>query len=623
VVASLVVQHPETSRWGPGSGSRLVRMTTYTSPGEVRVDAGHNLTTSLWTDRRVAPDRPALAAPEGEGFRTWTMVAFVDEVEALARGLIALGVGPGDRVALFSATRIEFTLLDYAVWAAGAVTVPLYETSSAEQVAWIVEDSGSRLLLCETAELAGLHAEVAERTPGCERVLVIEDGALELLRSAGKELGSDQVAARVAATTTSAIATIVYTSGTTGRPKGCVLTHGNLLWDAAQVEEAGREFFFAGRRTLLFLPLAHIFARIIQVSAVRSGVLLGFSRGISSLSQELVSFSPDFILAVPRVFEKVYNGARQRAEADGKARVFDLAAATAVRYSRERQAGRVAPQTRLARAAFDRLVYAKLRAALGGRARYAISGGAALGERLGHFFNGIGVTVLEGYGLTETSAGATINRPRAQRIGSVGKPVPGASVRIAEDGEIELFGQHIFQGYHRDPAATAEVMTEDGWFRSGDIGHLDGEGFLFITGRKKELIVTAAGKNVAPAALEDPLRAHPLISQAMIVGDGRPFIAALITLDADALPSWTSANGRTGATVAELADDPALVAEIQAAVDAANRRVSRAESVRAFRILASDFTIGEELSQKQSLKRHVILERYADVIDALYSSGKT
>jgi len=599
----------------------MVRMTTYLSPGEVRVDASHNLTTSLWTDRRVAPDRPALAEPHGEGFRTWTMLGFVDEVEALARGLIALGVSAGDRVALFSSTRIEFTLLDYAIWSAGAVSVPLYETSSAEQVAWILEDSGARLLLCESRELAELHATVAARAPGCERVLVIEDDALEVLRTAGLRVPPSDVAQRVAATTTTDIATIVYTSGTTGRPKGCVLTHGNLVWDAAQVEEAGREFFFAGRRTLLFLPLAHIFARIIQVSSIRSGVLLGFSRGIPSLSTELVSFRPDFILAVPRVFEKVYNGARQRADADGKARIFDLAAATAVRYSREQQEGRVSPRTRVAHAAFDRLVYGRLREALGGRARYAISGGAALGERLGHFFNGIGVTILEGYGLTETSAGATINRPNAQRIGSVGKPVPGASVRIAADGEIELAGGHIFQGYYNDPAATAEVMTDDGWFRTGDIGQLDGEGYLSITGRKKELIVTAAGKNVAPAALEDPLRAHPLISQAMVVGDGRPFIAALITLDADALPAWAEGQGRAGASMVELARDPALLAAVQEAIDAANRNVSRAESIRAFRVLESDFTVGEELSQKQSLKRHVILERHAEVIDSIYGAG--
>lgn len=601
----------------------MVRTSTYTSPGEARVDSTHNLTTSLWTDRRVAPDRPALAEPDGDGFRTWSMLGFVDEVEALARGLVALGVGPGQRVALLSATRIEFTLLDYAIWAAGAVTVPLYETSSAEQVAWILADSDARLLLCENAELAAVHASVAERTPACERVLVIEGGALDELRSRGSAVAPARITERVAVTTSADIATIVYTSGTTGRPKGCVLTHGNLLWDAAQVEEAGREFFFAGRRTLLFLPLAHIFARVIQVSSIRAGVLLGFSRGIPSLAQDLVVFRPDFVLAVPRVFEKIYNGARQKAEADGKGRIFDLAAATAVRYSRERQGGHVSPATRVAHAAFDRLVYGRLRAALGGRARYAISGGAALGERLGHFFNGIGVTVLEGYGLTETSAGATINRPNAQRIGSVGKPVPGASVRIAEDGEVELAGGHVFVGYHEDPTATAEVMTEDGWFRTGDLGHLDGEGYLFITGRKKELIVTAAGKNVAPAALEDPLRAHPLISQAVVVGDARPFIAALITLDADALPAWAEANDRAGRSTAELARDLLVVSTVQAAVDAANRGVSRAESIRAFRILDNDFRVGEELSQKMSLKRHVIVDRYGDVIDAIYADGTT
>lgn len=592
----------------------------YTSPGAVDLDPAENLASVLWRIRERAPDRPVVAVRSGEVFEDWSAQRFVDTVEQLALGLMAAGIGPGDRVALFSATRVEFTLVDYAVWAAGAVSVPLYETSSAEQVAWILADSGARLLICEDQTLAAVAASVADRTPDCERTFVIADAGLEMLAALGADRAADDLLGRAAITDSRSIATIVYTSGTTGRPKGCVLTHGNLLWDAAQVTEAGREFFFAGQRTLLFLPLAHIFARVIQISCIRVGVTLGYSTGLAHLVDEMGLLRPHFLLAVPRVFEKVINGARQRAEADGKVRIFDAAMSIAERSSRARAQGRVAPSVRAAHAVFDRLVYAKLRAALGGRVGFAISGGAALGERLGHLFNGIGVTVLEGYGLTETSAGATINRPRAQRIGSVGKPLPGASVRIADDGEIEIAGPHVFQGYFGDPAATAEVMTADGWFRSGDLGRLDTEGYLFITGRKKELIVTAAGKNVSPTALEAPLRAHPLVSQAMVVGDGRPFVAALITLDAESLPGWAAARDRSVSSLAEMARDPGVVAAIQEAVDAANAFVSRAESIRAFRILPQDFVVGTELSQKMSLRRHVIVERFAQEIEELYAS---
>jgi long-chain acyl-CoA synthetase len=364
--------------------------------------------------------------------------------------------------------------------------------------------------------------------------------------------------------------------------------------------------------------LAHIFARIIQISCLRAGATLGYSTGIPALSEELGMFRPDFLLAVPRVFQKVFDGARQKAVDAGRGRVFDLAAVAAEQYSRERQEGRISPRTRAAHAVFDRLVYGRLRDALGGRVAYAISGGAALGERLGHFFNGVGITVLEGYGLTETSAGATINRPDAQRIGTVGKPVPGSSVRIASDGEIELAGPHVFTGYFGDEAATAAVLTEDGWFRTGDIGHLDGEGFLSITGRKKEILVTAAGKNVAPNVLEDAVRAHPLVSQAVVVGDARPFIGALITLEPEAFARWSADAGREGASVADLQQDPELLAELQIAIDGANARVSRAESIRAFRVVATDFAVGVELSQKLSVRRHVVTERYADLIEDLY-----
>jgi long-chain acyl-CoA synthetase len=593
----------------------------YTSPGAVELDASENLASVLWHLRERAPDRPVIAVRVGDAFEDRSARWFVDEVVASARGLIALGIGPGDRVALHSSTRLEFTLMDYAIWAVGAVTVPLYETSSADQVAWILSDSGARLIICEDARLEAIHREVAHRAPECERAFTIAEGGLETLKGLGESVAPDEVRARADATRQDAVATIVYTSGTTGNPKGCVLTHRNLLWDAVQVREAGRDFFVVGSRTLLFLPLAHIFARIIQVSCIRAGATIGYSTGVPALSEELGMFRPDFLLAVPRVFQKVFDGARQKAADAGRARVFDLAAATAEQYSREQQDGRVTARTRAAHAVFDRLVYARLRQALGGRVTYAISGGAALGERLGHFFNGAGITVLEGYGLTETSAGATINRPGAQRIGTVGKPVPGASVRIADDGEVELAGPHVFTGYFGDDAATAAVLTEDGWFRTGDLGRLDGEGFLSITGRKKEIIVTAAGKNVAPNVLEDALRAHPLVSQAVVVGDARPFIGALVTLEPDAFERWASDHGRQGASIADLQHDDALVAELQTAVDAANARVSRAESIRAFRILLADFTVGVELSQKLSVRRHIVSERHAGAIEELYGGS--
>jgi long-chain acyl-CoA synthetase len=508
--------------------------------------------------------------------------------------------------------------MDYAIWATGAVTVPLYETSSPEQVAWILSDSGAKMIVCEDQGLEAVYRGIADRAPACERVLTITEGGLETLKGCGDPVAPDEVRARAEATAQDAVATIVYTSGTTGNPKGCVLTHRNLLWDAVQVREAGREFFVVGSRTLLFLPLAHIFARIIQISCVRSGVVLGFSTGIPHLSEELGMFRPEFLLAVPRVFQKIFDGARQKAADAGRERIFDLASETAQRYSRERQDGHVTVRTRAAHAVFDRLVYGRLREALGGQVRFAISGGAALGERLGHFFNGVGVTVLEGYGLTETSAGATINRPGAQRIGTVGKPVPGASVRIADDGEVEISGPLVFTGYFGDAAGTAEVLSVDGWFRTGDLGTLDGEGFLTITGRKKEIIVTAAGKNVAPNVLEDVLRAHPMVSQAMVVGDGRAFIGALLTVEPEVFARWAKEHGREGTPLEDLTSDTDLIAEMQEAVDAANARVSRAESIRAFRILASDFAVGAELSQKMSVRRHVVMERYADLIDDIY-----
>jgi len=579
----------------------------YRSSGEVRLASSENLASVLRRSYDETPDRPVVAVRDGPVFRERDVRWFVGEVEALASGLVGMGIERGDRIAILSSTRVEFTLIDYAAWLIGAIVVPLYETSSQEQIAWILSDSGSRLLVCENAGLAALHAAVAARTPACERVLTIDEGGLDALKDAGDGVLPSELRERSAAVGQHDVATIVYTSGTTGMPKGCVLTHRNLLWDAAQVAHAGRSFIRPGARTLLFLPLAHIFARVIQITCIRAGVVVGYATDVAALTDELPLLRPDFLLAVPRVFQKVHDGARRKAVEAGKGRVFDLAAATAERFSREREAGRLTTRTRAAHAVFDRLVYARLREAMGGRVTHAVSGGAALGERLGHFFSGVGIVVLEGYGLTETSAGATINRPDAQRIGTVGKPVPGSSVRIAEDGEVEIAGPHVFSGYFGDAVATAAVMTDDGWFLTGDLGSLDGEGYLTITGRKKEIIVTAAGKNVAPNLLEDALRAHRLVSQAVVVGDGRPFIAALLTLEAESGPLPTG---------------DALQSELQAAVDAANALVSRAESIRAFRVLPEDFVVGVELSQKMSVRRHVVLERYADIIDDLYGSSR-
>jgi long-chain acyl-CoA synthetase len=593
-------------------------MQEYTSPGEVAISPDENLTDALWAAARDHPDRAAVSQRVGDRFVDWSTRQLVDEIRDVAKGLMAIGVQKDQRVAIYAGTRLEWTILDFAIWAAGAVPVPIYETSSAEQIQWIVSNSEAVGIVAESAALRSVFDEVAGELPGCQHVYVIEEGGLEQLKQAGADVSDEDLDARAASVTGSDTATIVYTSGTTGRPKGCVITHSNFVWEAMQIAEAEKAFFRAGTSTLLFLPLAHIFARLIQTTCVRVGVKLGYSTGIPQLLEELQMFKPDFLLAVPRVFEKVFNGAQQKAHAAGKGKIFDKAAQVAEDYSRQQTAGGAKLPTKLLHGVFDKLVYGKLRDAMGGQVRHAVSGGAALGERLGHFFNGVGITVLEAYGLTETTAGATANRPAANRIGTVGKPLPGASVRIADDGEILIRGGHVFSGYFNNDEATAEVMDGE-WFRTGDLGQLDGEGYLRITGRKKEIIVTAGGKNVAPAVLEDRIRAHPLVSQTMVVGDDQPFIGALVTIDPDAFPTWAAEHDKAGKTVSDLVDDPELKAAIQEAVDDANRAVSKAESIRAFRILPDDFEVGVELSQKMSVKRHVVMEKYGDAISDIYA----
>jgi long-chain acyl-CoA synthetase len=600
----------------------------FSIPALAQIPATANLADVVFRRAAEQPQAVVLRRPSGVAgdSGSWTDVTasqFSGEVIAVAKGLIAAGVEPGDRVALMSHTRYEWTLIDYAIWTAGAVTVPVYETSSAEQAEWILSDSGARACFVETASYGDIIGSFRDRVPALSHVWRI-DSDLDSLRAAGADVGDEVVAERAAAAGAADLATVIYTSGTTGRPKGCELTHENLLSDVRNAF-LGPLTVVAGAQnpgTLLFLPLAHVFARIIQVGCLEGGIVLGHCGDLTSLLPALASFRPTFILAVPRVFEKVYNTAEQKAVSEKKGAIFSRAADAAIAYSRALDApGRPSFGLRAQHAVFDRLVYGKLRAALGGRAEYAVSGGAALSERLSHFFRGIGVTVLEGYGLTETTAATTVNRPDRNKIGTVGQPLPGVGIKIADDGEILISGKNVFPGYWHNEAATKEVFAEDGWFATGDIGELDEEGFLKITGRKKEMIVTAGGKNVAPAVLEDRLRSHALISQCMVVGDGKPFVAALITLDPEALGPWKERHGKPAdATVAALRDDPDLVADVQAAVDDANQAVSRAESIRKFRILDVDFTQeAGQLTVKLGIRRSVLLKDFAADIDALYS----
>jgi long-chain acyl-CoA synthetase len=612
----------------------------YSIPALAEIPATANLAKVVFRRAAEQPHavmlrRPGPLGPAGLSGE-WTDVTarqFRDEVTALAKGLIAAGIEAGDRVALMSHTRYEWTLIDYAIWTAGAIVVPVYETSSAEQAEWILSDSGARACFVETAAFEQVIDGFRDRVPALEHLWRIEPGAsapeapptsLASLTEAGAGVEDQVVATRAGAAKASDLATVIYTSGTTGRPKGCELTHQNLL---AAVRNAflGPLVAFTGPEdagTLLFLPLAHVFARIIEVGCIEAGVVLGHCGDINALLPALAAFRPTFILAVPRVFEKVYNSAEQRAVSEKRGAIFGRAARTAIAYSEALDSpGGPGFALRAQHALFDRLVYVKLRAALGGRAGYAVSGGAALTERLCHFFRGVGVAVLQGYGLTETTAAATVNRPDRNKIGTVGQPLPGVGIKIADDGEILIRGGIVFPGYWQNDEATKETFAEDGWFRSGDLGALDDEGFLTVTGRKKEIIVTAGGKNVAPAVLEDRLRSHALISQAMVVGDGRPYIGALITLDPEALEAWKARHGKPAdATVASLRDDPDLLADVQAAVDDANQAVSRAESIRRFRILDSDFTIESgQLSAKLGIRRSVLAKDFAADIDALYA----
>lgn len=590
-------------------------------PPLLAAEADRNLTDTLAEHAARTPDLPLLSRWDGD---TWTDVgaaAFLAEVTALAKGLVAAGVAAGDRVALMSKTRYEWTLADYAIWFAGAVTVPIYETSSPEQVRWILADSGSVAVIVETAAHATTVAQVRDEVPALAHAWTIESGMLEELAAAGADVSDGEIATRRRGLTGESLATIIYTSGTTGRPKGCELTHANFdVLSRNTVASLTAVLQAPGASTLLFLPLAHVFARLIQVLCITAGARLGHTSDVKNLVQAFETFRPTFVLAVPRVFEKIYNSAEATAQAGGKGSIFATATETAIAYSEALAAGRPGLLLRAKHLLFDRLVYGKLRAAMGGQVQYAVSGGAPLSPRLGHFFRGIGVTILEGWGLTETTAPATVNTPDGIRIGTVGRPLPGVGIRVDEDGELLVNGVGVLRGYYRDETSTAEAMS-DGWFRTGDIGEIDDDGFVRITGRKKEILVTAAGKNVVPTVLEDRLRADVLVSQCIVVGDQRPFVAALVTLDDEMLPGWLSTRGKPAMSVDEARRDPDVVAEVQAAVDLANELVSHAEAIKKFQILDIDFTeAGGQLTPKQSLKRRVIMKECAEDIERLYQN---
>jgi len=594
-------------------------MNEITIPAIVPTATSGNLTDLVADRASREPHRITMSRPLGDGWQPLKASQVEEEIRATAKGLVAAGIQIGDRVAIMARTRFEWTILDFAIWYAGGCTVPIYETSSAEQVDWILNDSGSVALIVETPTHKELVTPVLPHHT--KQVWVMTDDVLAVLRSAGSNISDEEIERRRNSLLPSTLATLIYTSGTTGRPKGVQLTHSNFLSECGNVVEGASDLFLKpDGSTLLFLPVAHVFGRMVQIGAIRAGLHLAHcSDPVGRLQPDLASFKPTFVLAVPRIFEKIYNGAEAKAEAAGKGKIFRKAADVAIAYSEGMDKRGFNPLLTLKHSLFDKLVYSKIRAAMGGSVEAAISGGAPLGARLGHFYRGAGITVLEGYGLTETTAGTTLNLTQHLRVGSVGRPIPGNSVKIADDGEVLISGPIVMRGYWQNDEANKE--TFDGqWLKTGDLGRLDDDGYLYITGRKKELIVTAGGKNVAPAVLEDRLRAHPLVSQCMVVGDNQPFIASLITVDQDMLKGWIASNGKTGATIDTLVNDPDLIAVIQTAVDDANKAVSKAESIRKFTILPKDFTIaGGQLTAKLSLKRHVIAQQYAAEITALFS----
>ncbi|WP_024799941.1 long-chain fatty acid--CoA ligase [Nocardia sp. BMG51109] len=588
---------------------------TYTIPEDA------NMSDGAFRHAERTPGLVVFNRPDGKG--GWTDVTateFAGTVTAVAKGLIAAGIELGDRVGILAPTQYDWVVLDFAIWAAGGCTVAIYDSSSAEQARWILEDSATKLLVVENATHRATIAEIESGLPELREVLQRDAGAIDDLIARGKDLDDQAVHERRQQVKAASPATLIYTSGTTGRPKGVMLTHANLYAESAADRSAMHHDLQPGKRSLLFLPLAHVFARAVALAAFDAGVTVAHTADWSTLVEQFGQYKPDFILSVPRVFEKVFNGAKQKAHDGGKGKIFDVAAETAIAYSRSLDEGGPGLVLKAKHALFDKLVYGKLREAMGGRCQSSVSGGGPLGARLGHFFRGAGVTIYEGYGLTESTAAVSVNTPDHIRVGSVGRPLPGHAAKIADDGELLLRGPVVFGGYWNNPAATEEAFA-DGWFKTGDLGSLDENGFITITGRKKEIIVTAGGKNVSPAVLEDSLRAHPLISQVMVVGDGKPFIAALVTLDPEAVPGWKERHNLPADLPTEkLIELPELRADVDAAVAETNKLVSHAEQIKKIRILPVDWTQETgELTPKMSLKRAVVMKNYAADVEAIYN----
>lgn len=601
-------------------------MKQFDEPAVVPADPNANVTDLLVDRLALTPDLVLFSRPDGaNGWLPVTTREFHAEVLALAKGFVAAGVQPGDKIGLTCKTRYEWTLIDFAVWFAGAVLVPVYETSSPKQIQWILSDSGATSLIVETADHFARFDEVHPDLPDVATVWQIDLGDLDKLAARGVDIPDAEIERRRNLAVSADMATLIYTSGSTGRPKGCVLSHGNFVETSRNAGIALKPVLTdeKGASTLLFITTAHVFARFIAVLCVHGGVRVGHQPDTRQLLPSLGSFKPTFLLAVPRVFEKVYNSAEQKAEAGGKGKIFHAASEVAVEHSKLVEAGSKIPLgLKVKFTLFDRLVYSKLRAAMGGNVKFAVSGSAPLGAHLGHFFHSLGIVILEGYGLTETTAPATVNLATKAKIGSVGPALPGVSVRVMDDGEIEVKGVNVFTEYWQNPEATAATF-DDGWLKTGDIGNLDNDGFLTITGRKKEIIVTAGGKNVAPAALEDPIRANPLIGQVIVVGDQKPFIGALVTLDPEMLPVWLHNNHEDAAmSLIDASVHPKVLAEVQRAIDHANESVSRAESIRKFTILPIELTEDAGyLTPKMSIKRDVILRDFAADIQNLYGSN--
>ncbi|WP_037190319.1 MULTISPECIES: AMP-dependent synthetase/ligase [Nocardiaceae] len=595
-------------------------MREYSVPASFTIPDDASMADTVYRYEKESPNFVPFQRLVNGNWTDVTAARFAAEVAAAAKGLIASGIELGDRVAILSATRYEWVVLDYAIWSAGGCTVAIYETSSADQAQWILEDSATKLLVVETAAHASNLKEVTEGAKDLREVPQIDAGAIDELTTRGAGVSDEDLHARRHQVSAASPATLIYTSGTTGRPKGVQLTHANFYAEVQATQIALHDSMKEGNRTLMFLPMAHVFARAVSFGSFESKVTVGHTSDVTTLVDQFAVFKPDFILSVPRVFEKVYNSAKQKAHDGGKGSIFDKAAATAIEWSEAQEKGGAGLVLNLKHTVFDKLVYSKLRAALGGNCTRAVSGGGPLGARLGHFFRGAGVPVYEGYGLTETSAAITVNTTKEQRVGTVGKPIDGHSVKVAEDGELLLKGPVVFSGYWHNEKATAEAIV-DGWFHTGDLGAIDQEGYVSITGRKKEIIVTAGGKNVAPAVLEDALRANAIISQCLVVGDAKPFIGALITLDPEAMPGWLQRHDLAAdIPFSELSKNADLVAEIDKAVAEANKKVSNPEQIKKYTILENDFTVETgELTPTMKLKRNIIHAERGSDIEAIYT----